>query len=165
MPRVCTICAHKQRTEMEAALLDGASFRDIAGQFQVSKDALARHRRETNETPTPASANRLNAARNATAKRSIAQHSWNKLERVSVAEINDTKATNAPPIPLLMRNATNEPATTSKPEKKESSNVVTLLGAAHFVAVHDARGEERMVTGKYWQVFGRRDTENGWRLT
>ena len=44
MPRTCTVCTHPQRSEIEAALLDSASLRDIARQWRVSKDALARHK-------------------------------------------------------------------------------------------------------------------------
>jgi hypothetical protein len=44
MPRVCTICTHEQRGEMEAALLTDEPLRDIARRYATSKDALARHR-------------------------------------------------------------------------------------------------------------------------
>lgn len=47
MPRVCTACSHPHRPEIDRALVDdSASFRDIARQYAVSKDALARHKRE-----------------------------------------------------------------------------------------------------------------------
>lgn len=44
MPRVCTICAHEEREAIDKALLNGGSFRDIAGQFTVSRSALDRHK-------------------------------------------------------------------------------------------------------------------------
>lgn len=44
MARKCTICEHPQVEAINAALVGGASYRDIARQFAVSKDALFRHR-------------------------------------------------------------------------------------------------------------------------
>ena len=46
MPRSCTICHHVQRAEIDAALVAGGSYRDIAGQFHMSKTAVARHASE-----------------------------------------------------------------------------------------------------------------------
>lgn len=44
MARICSICAHKSRNEIDKALaVDGASIRGIARQFRVSEDALSRH--------------------------------------------------------------------------------------------------------------------------
>ncbi len=44
MPRTCTICSHPQRVEIDAAAIAGASYRTIAHQFTVSRDALMRHK-------------------------------------------------------------------------------------------------------------------------
>ncbi|MBC7343069.1 MAG: hypothetical protein H5U02_11635 [Clostridia bacterium] len=44
MPRHCTVCGHPNVEEINKALLEGASYRDIAQRFAVSKDALFRHR-------------------------------------------------------------------------------------------------------------------------
>jgi transposase-like protein len=44
MPQTCTICAHADRTGIERALARGATLRDIARQYGVGKDAIARHR-------------------------------------------------------------------------------------------------------------------------
>lgn len=44
MPRTCTICTHESRRFLEEALIAGRSLRDIARQWRVSKDALARHK-------------------------------------------------------------------------------------------------------------------------
>ncbi len=44
MARTCTICNHKDRKEIDKALLKGTSFRTIAGQYRVSKSALQRHK-------------------------------------------------------------------------------------------------------------------------
>lgn len=44
MPRRCTICDHSQRAEIDSALMEGTTFRDIARQWRVSKDAVARHK-------------------------------------------------------------------------------------------------------------------------
>ena len=43
MPRVCSICTHAQRADIDAALVRRDSLRDIAGRFGVSRSALARH--------------------------------------------------------------------------------------------------------------------------
>lgn len=43
MPRTCTVCSHQDRAAIDAALVSGTSYRDIAGQFHVSKTAVARH--------------------------------------------------------------------------------------------------------------------------
>jgi len=44
MPRVCTICAHPQRAEIDAAAIAGSSNRAIARQFHVGHDAVLRHK-------------------------------------------------------------------------------------------------------------------------
>ncbi len=47
MPPKCSICTHPQRAEIDRALLHSPdSLRDIAGQFNVSKTAVDRHKRE-----------------------------------------------------------------------------------------------------------------------
>ena len=43
MPRTCTICRHKAREAIDAALVAREPFRDIAGQHGISKSALVRH--------------------------------------------------------------------------------------------------------------------------
>lgn len=43
MSRQCTVCTHPERAAIDAASVGGASLRDIARQFHVSKDAIARH--------------------------------------------------------------------------------------------------------------------------
>lgn len=45
MPRKCSICAHKNRSEIERSLVSGASYRVVAQRFSVSRDAVVRHRR------------------------------------------------------------------------------------------------------------------------
>ncbi len=44
MGRQCTICIHPKLDEINKLLLCSDSYRDIARQFDVSKDALARHK-------------------------------------------------------------------------------------------------------------------------
>ncbi len=44
MGRTCTVCSHEDVDEINKLLLSGTSFRDIAGQFDLSKTALARHK-------------------------------------------------------------------------------------------------------------------------
>ena len=45
MPR-CTACAHPDRQAIDQALVAGASYRDVAGQFLLSKSAVERHKTE-----------------------------------------------------------------------------------------------------------------------
>jgi len=44
MGRQCTVCGHKDVEEINKLLLCSDSYRDIARQFGLSKDALARHK-------------------------------------------------------------------------------------------------------------------------
>ncbi len=44
MPRPCTVCSHKDVDEINRLLLCSDSYRDIARQFGLSKDAVARHK-------------------------------------------------------------------------------------------------------------------------
>jgi hypothetical protein len=46
MARTCTVCRSPERDAIDHALLAGASIRDIAGQFRLSKTAVARHKAE-----------------------------------------------------------------------------------------------------------------------
>lgn len=46
MPRTCTICRHKRHEQINAALIAGEPFRDIARQYRTTKDALTRHKEE-----------------------------------------------------------------------------------------------------------------------
>jgi hypothetical protein len=46
MPRTCTVCTHPERVAVDQALVAGRAYRDIAGQFSVSRSALDRHRAE-----------------------------------------------------------------------------------------------------------------------
>jgi transposase-like protein len=43
MPRQCSVCAHASLHAINTALVAGGSLRDIARQFGLSKDAVARH--------------------------------------------------------------------------------------------------------------------------
>lgn len=43
MARICTICVHRQRQHIEAAIAAGASNRRIATQFSMSEGAVRRH--------------------------------------------------------------------------------------------------------------------------
>lgn len=44
MGRPCTVCSHKDVDEINSLLLCSDSYRDIARQFGLSKDALSRHK-------------------------------------------------------------------------------------------------------------------------
>jgi len=46
MPRSCTVCNNPDRAEIEKDLVNGVSLRDIARQWSVSKDAVARHKKD-----------------------------------------------------------------------------------------------------------------------
>lgn len=46
MPRVCTVCGHQERPEIDRALVDRATFRTIADRFGLSETALKRHRKD-----------------------------------------------------------------------------------------------------------------------
>lgn len=41
--RRCTVCAHAQREEIERALLEGGSYRDISGRFGLTRSSVQRH--------------------------------------------------------------------------------------------------------------------------
>lgn len=40
----CGVCSHPKRSDIDAAIVAGTSYRDVSGQFQVSRSALGRHR-------------------------------------------------------------------------------------------------------------------------
>jgi hypothetical protein len=46
VPRVCTVCSHPKRAEIDRALLAGEPFRHIAARFDTSTAALQRHKAE-----------------------------------------------------------------------------------------------------------------------
>lgn len=46
MPRACSVCAHPKRQEVDAAISAATPYRDIARQYGLSKDAVARHASE-----------------------------------------------------------------------------------------------------------------------
>ena len=43
MARPCTVCNHPQRAALDVAMVGGQSARGLARQYNVSRDALARH--------------------------------------------------------------------------------------------------------------------------
>jgi hypothetical protein len=44
MPRPCTVCSHPNRDKIDEALLSGTAIRDVAGQHDLRKSAVDRHR-------------------------------------------------------------------------------------------------------------------------
>jgi len=44
MPRVCTVCTHPSKAEINKALLDKKPYRDIASRYDTSTATLLRHR-------------------------------------------------------------------------------------------------------------------------
>ncbi len=46
MPRVCTICTHDLRDEIDAAIVSGAPYRQIAERFGTSESAMYRHKND-----------------------------------------------------------------------------------------------------------------------
>jgi len=45
MPRPCSICTHEKKQEIDQALIEGHSFRIISHEYNVSVNALGRHKR------------------------------------------------------------------------------------------------------------------------
>jgi hypothetical protein len=45
MPRRCSVCTHPRRPEIDHAIVSGNSYRTVAQQFTISRDAVVRHRR------------------------------------------------------------------------------------------------------------------------
>lgn len=45
MGRTCTICTSDRRSEIDAALVSGTSYRSVAARYGVATSALGRHRR------------------------------------------------------------------------------------------------------------------------
>jgi hypothetical protein len=83
MPNTCTICRHKDREQIENALACGLPLRDIARQFEASKDAVNRH-----QTCIAAELKALKASRSAQLNESLLQ----RLERyrlVAEKHLND----------------------------------------------------------------------------
>ncbi len=46
MPRVCSICVHPHRAEIDRDLVAGGAFRNIAERYGTSATALTRHKKE-----------------------------------------------------------------------------------------------------------------------
>jgi len=44
MPKPCSICHHPNVAKINAAIINGTSYRDISGRYGTSKSALERHR-------------------------------------------------------------------------------------------------------------------------
>ncbi len=49
MARVCTICAHPNRAEIDARIVSGEIYRTIASAYNVSESALKRHKKHISE--------------------------------------------------------------------------------------------------------------------
>jgi hypothetical protein len=45
MPRRCSVCIHPDRLQIDQAIVSGNSYRTVAQQFALSRDAVVRHRR------------------------------------------------------------------------------------------------------------------------
>ncbi len=46
MPRVCSVCGHEKRAEINEALLAGEPYRSIAKRYEASESAVYRHKLE-----------------------------------------------------------------------------------------------------------------------
>jgi len=44
MTRRCTVCAHRKKTEIDAALVSGEPYRSIVQRFALSPDSVYRHK-------------------------------------------------------------------------------------------------------------------------
>jgi hypothetical protein len=54
--RPCSVCTHPDRAAIDAALVNRTSYRDISGQYRVSRSALSRHAEHIPSRLTAASA-------------------------------------------------------------------------------------------------------------
>jgi len=50
MPRTCTICCHPKIEDINKAIIEGNSIRDIAKQFRLNSSSVDRHKK--NHLPT-----------------------------------------------------------------------------------------------------------------
>ena len=80
MPRVCTICKSKQRTEIERALVAGTPMPELAALYRVSEDALLRHR----ANHLPASMLKSQEAKDTLHSIDVMQELQNCIERVNL---------------------------------------------------------------------------------
>jgi hypothetical protein len=46
MPRMCTVCDHHERHDIDEALVTGAPYRSVAKRFELSESAVYRHKAE-----------------------------------------------------------------------------------------------------------------------
>src|SRR5215217_4455888 len=46
MPRRCTVCDHSERHSIDEALVNGAPYRSVAKQFELSESSVYRHKTE-----------------------------------------------------------------------------------------------------------------------
>jgi hypothetical protein len=51
MPRMCTVCDHHERHDIDEALVTGAPYRSVAKRFELSESAVYRHRPSTYRPP------------------------------------------------------------------------------------------------------------------
>ena len=56
MPRTCTVCAHPDRSAIDAALVAGDAYRSIAKRYEASEAAVFRHREHVPATIAQAQA-------------------------------------------------------------------------------------------------------------
>ena len=86
MPRNCTVCRHPQRHEIEPDLRAGLSYRDVARQYGISKDAVSRHRAShvsLHTTPALATVTKIGALLD----EAVAASTWN----FSLLSIRETR--------------------------------------------------------------------------
>ena len=50
MPRVCTVCNHNKRDEIDTLYIQGSPYRDIARRFEVSLSSVSRHKKHLPKT-------------------------------------------------------------------------------------------------------------------
>jgi hypothetical protein len=88
MPRTCSVCGHDQRDVIERALVSGMSYRDIAGQFALSRNAV--HRHATSHLPaTVPEAQAASEVERATALSDRLEELYKRAERI----LTETEAT------------------------------------------------------------------------
>jgi hypothetical protein len=83
MSNTCTICRHKEREQIESALVRGEALRDIAGHFQSSKSSIYRH-----QTCIAAELQALKATRSVKLNESLIEH-LNRYRQVAEQFLDD----------------------------------------------------------------------------
>lgn len=83
MARPCSVCVHPKRVEIDAWMVKGASNRRVAKQYDVSDDAVQRHRKHIGSALAEVTLTREERAGNAT--RTELDALWSEAKRLGEA--------------------------------------------------------------------------------